>query len=140
VTLVLDAAPLVTLADRRDPAQPAVEAILRDERGVLVIPAPVSAEVDYLIASRLGEHARHSYLDDLAAGRFIVECLEPDEYSTVAGLERAHAGLAPGLADLSIVVLASRFRTRRILTADERHFRALRPLQGGSFTLLPADA
>jgi predicted nucleic acid-binding protein len=139
VTLVLDAAPLITLADRLDPAQPAIEALLRDERGALVIPAPVSAEVDYLIANRFGEHARQSYLDDLAAGRFLVECLDPDEYSTVAELERTHAELAPGLADLSIVVLARRFRTRRILTADERHFRTLRPLQGGSFTLLPAD-
>jgi predicted nucleic acid-binding protein len=44
------------------------------------------------------------------------------------------------LADLSIVVLAHRFRTTRIATFDERHFRALRPLDGGSFTLLPADA
>jgi uncharacterized protein len=37
------------------------------------------------------------------------------------------------------VILAGRFETRRILTFDERHFRALRPLDGGSFTLLPAD-
>jgi hypothetical protein len=28
----------------------------------------------------------------------------------------------------------------RLLTFDERHFRTIRPLQGGSFTLLPADA
>jgi predicted nucleic acid-binding protein len=140
VTLVLDAGPLVALADSRDPLKPEVETVLKAEGGALVIPAPVSAEIDYLLSSRFGEHARQAFLEDLAAGRFVVECLEADEYSTVAGLERAHAGLAPGLADLSIVVLANRFVTRRILTSDERHFRALRPLQGGSFTLLPADA
>jgi hypothetical protein len=27
-----------------------------------------------------------------------------------------------------------------LLTFDERHFRALRPLNGGRFTLLPNDA
>ena len=140
MTLVIDAAPLVALADRRDPAQSLVERTLRREVGALVIPAPVSAEVDYLLYTRLGERARQAFLDDLAAGRFLVECLEPQEYATVAELERVYETIAPGLAGLSIVVLARRFRTRRILTADERHFRTLRPLQGGSFTLLPADA
>jgi hypothetical protein len=37
------------------------------------------------------------------------------------------------------VVLAARFGTTRILTFDERHFRALIPLQGRHFTILPAD-
>lgn len=45
----------------------------------------------------------------------------------------------PPRARLSVVVLAKRFRTRRVVTFGERHFRALRPLQGGSFTLLPVD-
>ena len=44
-----------------------------------------------------------------------------------------------GLADLSVAVLASRLGTRRILTFDQRHFRAVRPIQGGTFTLLPDD-
>ncbi|MGQ0669984.1 MAG: hypothetical protein ACT4PO_09985 [Actinomycetota bacterium] len=41
MTLILDAAPLVALADRRDPAKPTIEALLRAEEGSLVIPAPV---------------------------------------------------------------------------------------------------
>jgi hypothetical protein len=44
------------------------------------------------------------------------------------------------LADCAAVVLARRFRTRRLLTFDDRHFRTVGPLQGGSFELLPADA
>ena len=43
------------------------------------------------------------------------------------------------LADASLVVLAQRFETRRLLSFDERAFRAVIPLQGGHFTLLPAD-
>jgi uncharacterized protein len=140
VTLIIDAAPLVSLADRNDPAQPVIAAILGRERGTLVIPAPVTAEVDYLLASRLGEHARQAFLDDLAAGRFQVDALSPEDYREVARLERAHADLAPGLADLSLVIAARRWKTRRLLSADARDFRVLRPLQGGSFTLLPADA
>ena len=57
--------------------------------------------------------------------------------------ERKHSigrGGYPGLADLSLVVLAARFKTTTLLTFDERHFRNIEPLQGGRFTLLPIDA
>jgi hypothetical protein len=139
VTLLLDAAPLVAVADRRDPMQSRIEALLHAERGPLVIPAPVSAEVDYLLGRRLGRHSRRAFLEDLAAGRFTVECLEAEDYPVVAALESTYADLDLGLADVSLVILARRYRTRRVVTFDERHLRAVRPLQGGSFTLLPAD-
>ena len=45
-----------------------------------------------------------------------------------------------GIADASIVVLAARFETTRLLTLDERRFRAIRPLHAEAFALLPADA
>lgn len=137
MTLVLDAAPLVALADRRDSARSAVRAVLAAERGALVIPAPVTAEVDYLLGQRVGRAARLAFLDDLAARRFAVECLEPDDYATIGQLERTYGDLDLGLADCAVVVLAARFQTRRVLTFDERHFRAARPLQGGAFELVP---
>ena len=84
-------------------------------------------------------HAQ-DYLDDLAAGRFEVECLVPEDYARIAVLQRQYAALRPGLADLSIVVVAARARCTRLLTFDERRFRAIRPLYGDAFTLLPADA
>jgi predicted nucleic acid-binding protein len=57
----------------------------------------------------------------------------------VARLDEQYADLDLGLADLSVVVLAHRFRTTRLLTFDERDFRAVTPLAGGSFTLIPRD-
>jgi predicted nucleic acid-binding protein len=139
VTLVLDAAPLVALADRADRMQHRVETVLRDEPGDLVIPAPVCAEVDFLLGRRLGRPARLAFLDDLATGRFAVACLETEDYTRISDLERRYDDLDVGLADLSVVVLASRFHTQRVLTFDERHFRALRSLSGEHFAILPAD-
>ncbi len=43
------------------------------------------------------------------------------------------------LADTALVMLAHRFRTRRVLTFDERASRTVTPLQDGAFTILPAD-
>jgi hypothetical protein len=139
VTLVVDAGPLVAVADRRDPMKPRIEALLRQETGELVIPAPITAEVDYLLGRRLGRRARLAFLDDLAAGRFAVACLDAEDHRAVADLERRYEDVDAGLADLSAVVVARRYGTKRLLTFDQRHFRALRPLDGGCFTLLPAD-
>jgi uncharacterized protein len=139
VTLILDAAPLVASADTREPQLEALLRIRDQEEGPLVLPAPVAAEVDYLLGVRFGEAARRAFLDDLAAQRYDVVCLEAGDYRTVAELDARYSDLGLGLADCSIVVLAERYGTRRLLSFDERHFRTVVPLQGGSFTLLPAD-
>jgi uncharacterized protein len=139
VTLIVDAAPLVALGDSRDRLHVAVGDALRAEHGELIVPAPVSAEADYLIRRRGTVAAARAFLRDVAAGRFRVEGLTADEHGTVARLDEQYAGLDLGLADLSVVVLAHRFRTKRLLTLDERDFRAITPLGGGSFTLLPRD-
>lgn len=139
MTLIVDAAPLVAVADRADPFAPVVAQILREEPGSIVVPAQVTAEVDYLLARRLGRQARLAFLDDLAAGRFTVADLSEEDFGVVTALERRYEGLDVGLADLSVVVAARRHGTRRVLTFDERHFRSLRPLDGGRFVLLPAD-
>lgn len=139
MTLIVDAAPLIALADSADPMREPVRAALAGEEGVLVIPAPVTAEVDYLLGVRHGGVARRRFLADLAAGRFAVEALERSDYQTVLDLESRYEDLGLGLADCSLVVLAARHETDRILSFDERHLRAVTPLRGGAFTLLPAD-
>lgn len=140
MTLVLDAAPLVALADAKEPQLEALLRIRDEEEGRLVLPAPVAAEVDYLLGVRFGEAARRAFLSDLAAQRYDVACLEADDYRAVSELDIRYSDLGLGLADCSIAVLAERYETRRLLSFDERHFRAVAPLQGGSFELLPADS
>ncbi|HET7121863.1 MAG TPA: PIN domain-containing protein [Solirubrobacterales bacterium] len=140
MTLILDAAPLVASADSKEPHLEELLRIRDEEDGPLVLPAPVAAEVDYLLGVRFGEAARRAFLSDLAANRYEVACLEAGDYRAVAELDARYADLGLGLADCSIVVLAGRYGTRRLLSFDERHFRAVTPLQGGSFTLLPADS
>ncbi len=140
MTLVIDTGPLVALADSDEPRREEILGAIRDEPGSLVIPAPTTAEVDYLLGQRLGAAARRAFVADLAAGRFTVGCLEREDYRTVAELEARYADLEPGLADCSLIVLAQRHDTTRILSFDERHLRAVTPLDGGVFTLLRADA
>lgn len=139
MTLILDAAPLVALADAEEPQLEALLSTREEEEGSLVLPAPVAAELDYLLGVRFGEAARRAFLSDVAAQRYDVACLEAGDYRTVAELDARYSDLGLGLADCSIAVLAERYGTRRLFSFDERHFRLVTPLQGGAFSLLPAD-
>jgi uncharacterized protein len=140
LALIIDAGGLYAQADRADPAHAAVVETLKAERGPLVTSEVAVAEADYLILTRLGIDVELAFLDDLAEGTFLVECLTRQELGVARGLARLHRDLELGLADTSMVVLARRYRARRIVTFDKRAFRTVAPLQGGTFTVLPADA
>lgn len=139
MTLLIDAAPVVALADPQEPQRAAILDVLATEPGLLVIPALTTAEIDYLLGRRFGPQARRAFLSDLAAGRFTVAGLERSDYAGVLELEQRYADLDLGLADSALITLADRYDTTRLLTFDERHFRAITPLRGEAFTLLPAD-
>jgi uncharacterized protein len=140
MTCVIDAGPLVAMSQSDEPRKAAILDALGMERGALVMPAPVTAEIGYMLGERFGRAARKAFLRDLATGRFDVACLEREDYVTISELEARYADLELGLADCAVIVLARRYETTRIVSFDERHFRAVTPLQGGAFTLLPQDA
>lgn len=137
MALVVDASALYAQADAAEPGHAAVAQILRSERGALVTTELAVAEADYLILRRLGVDIELALLQDLAVGTFLVECLSRDELHKARSLVERYRDLRLGLADASLVVVAERYATRRILTFDERAFRVVGPLQGGSFTVLP---
>lgn len=139
MSLLLDAGALYSQADRADPHHAEVAEVLQAEQGPLIASAIGVAEADYLILTRLGIDVELAFLEDLAEGTFQVECLNRAEFGTALQVARRYRDLKLGLADASLVVLAQRFKIRRLVTFDERAFRNVAPLQGGSFTLLPAD-
>jgi uncharacterized protein len=89
VTVVIDAGPLVAFGDANDPQFARIDELLRTVDGPLIIPAPVTAEVDYLLGQRVGRVPRRNFIADLAAGRFTVACLEREDYATIGALRRA---------------------------------------------------
>jgi uncharacterized protein len=140
MALVVDAGALVAQAIADDPYHASAADILRNETESLVTTDLAVAEADYLILDRLGVDAELAFIDDLVAGTYLVDCLSSDELARARGLVAQYRDLRIGLADASLVVLALRYATTRILTFDHRAFRTVRPIQGGVFTILPADA
>jgi predicted nucleic acid-binding protein len=140
VVLIIDASAMFAQADRDDPAHESVRAVLETETEALVTSQLAVAEADYLILDRLGVDSWLAFLEDLESGTFAADCLTPVELRTARELASRYRDLRLGLTDISLILLARRHRTRRLLTFDEHAFRNVTPLQGGTFTLLPADA
>jgi predicted nucleic acid-binding protein len=104
--------------------------------GELVVSAFVAAEADYLILTRLGVDAQVAFVEDLASA-YLVEALDSPGLRQAAGVCSGYRDLELGLADASMVVLADRWSTHCLATFDERDFRAVSALDGGTFDLRP---
>ena len=139
MALIVDAGALYAQADADEPRHLDVVRVLREERGALVTSEFAVAEADYLILDRLGIDVELAFADDLAHGTYAVECLSPAELGKARALLERYRDLKLGLADASLVVLAERYGTTRVLTFDSRAFRTVIPLQGGAFQVLPSD-
>ena len=100
----------------------------------------VLAELDYLIASRVGHQAQMALVDEVARGAYQLELFSSEDVGDAKRIMERYADFRIGLADASVVVLANRHRTLELLCTDERHFRVLRGTGGKPFRLLPFDA
>lgn len=140
MSLVCDTSGLLAALDTADPEHEACATVLRTHPGPFLVGPLVLAELDHLVRSRLGAAAARALAEDVADGAYELAELRSTDLRACVGLDRAYADLGIGLADASCAVLAARAGSRTVLTLDHRHFRAVRPLQGGAFVVLPADA
>jgi len=137
--LLFDAGALVASVDKSQPLHKQVRELIEITTQPRVTSQVVLAEVDYLLMTRGSVDVEAAFLADVAAGAYQAECLTPEELLLAHQVILQYRDLEVGLADASLVVLAARYGTTTVATLDERCFRAMRPLAGGHFTLLPAD-
>lgn len=137
--IVADTSGLLAFFNCREPAHPAVARHIASSSETLVVSPYVVAELDYLIATRLGSHASLVVLRELASGAYEHAAFSTEDLLVCADIIERYHDLEIGVADASLVVLARRFHTRSILTLDHRHFSVLRPLDGGRFKLVPGS-
>jgi predicted nucleic acid-binding protein len=135
--IVADTSGLLALFNGREPRHADVRRIVEREPGPLIVSPYVVAEVDYLVATRLGVDAELAVLGELAGGAYQLADMDDDALAQAVEVVSRYRDQDIGVADASLVVLADQHGTRSILTLDRRHFSVLRPLSGGRFRLLP---
>jgi uncharacterized protein len=135
--IIADTSGLLAFFNRREPAHEATTAILESTGEPVSVSPYVVAEIDYLVATRLGAEAAVVVLDALSSGAYVLDTIDVNGLRRATEIVRRYQDQEIGVADASLVVLAERHRTRTILTLDHRHFDVLRPLDGGRFKLVP---
>lgn len=112
------------------------EALL-EAKGPRILSPFVLAELHSLIARLAGAEAALALLDEVARGVYELAPFTDADIDEAREVIEQHRHLSPSLADASLVVLAGRWRTRDLLTLDQRRFRTLRPPGRRSFRILP---
>jgi uncharacterized protein len=137
--ILLDTSGLLAALDAGQRHHRPAAASLAASRSPLLLSPFVLAELDYLLAARVGTAARAALLEEVERGAYLLETMTNGDVARAHAVIRRYASLQISLADASVVVLAERHRMQDVLTLDERHFRVLtaneKPLR-----LLPADA
>ena len=137
--ILLDKSGLLAAIDGKQRHHAAAAGSLRAAQGPLLLSPFVLAELDYLLATRLGLHAELALLGEVARGAYRLVAFSADDVAAASEVIERYRSLELGLADASIVVLAGRHGVMDVLTLDERHFRAITPAAGKAFRLLPLD-
>ncbi len=138
--IVIDTSVIYALLDAADDRHTLAAAWYATVDEDLATTPLVIAEADHLAMTRGGSTAVQAFHADVRAGVYGIEWW-PEAAALAVDVVARYADLGVGLADASLVALASRLDTTMIATFDERHFRAMRPLRGGTaFRLLPIDA
>jgi predicted nucleic acid-binding protein len=140
LAIVADSGAIFALYDKKDRHHTAVRRVLDQERSLVVIPAAVLGELDYLLREHLGIRAEIDFIESIMSGSFTLENLIPADVVRCHELITTYKDLDLGLASAAVIATAERLNIERILTVDDRDFRAVRPKRGRPFVLLPADA
>jgi predicted nucleic acid-binding protein len=103
----------------------------------ILVPAPVVAEVGYLLARESTAAVESAFLRSLADGDFVPVDLTAADYARMAELVTQYADLGLGTTDAAVVAVSERLNIAEVATLDRRHFTVVRPRHVQALTLLP---
>jgi len=135
--ILLDTSGLLAAIDSSQNHHAAAAQALLEARGARLLSPFVLAEIDYLLATRVGEAAEQAILEEVARGAYRLEPFGAEDVASANAVIARYGDLGIGLADASICVLAARYGVYEVLTLDHRHFGTIRGPHGRRFRILP---
>ena len=135
--IIWDTGPLFAAADADDRDHARCVDLMRRTPGPLLMPAPVLAEVGYLLEREKGARAEAEFLRSVRSGQVMMVPLTVHDLDRMAELVETYGDFPLGLVDASVIAVAERLRAESIATLDLRHFSVVRPKHRPAFELLP---
>ena len=122
--MLLDSGIIIAYYNRRDEWHQVAVGLL-DAEEILLLPAPVIPEVDYLLGRRIGLAAQMALYEDIGSQVYQVVELSEAGYQRVLEFNRQYQSLRLGFVDAAVIAIAEELGIRRIATLDRRHFGAV---------------
>ncbi len=135
--MIVDTSALLAYFDASETHHEAVAEVIDNCDEPLVVSPYVVAELDYLVATRVGVEAELAVIRELSSGAWDLATVGTADLEQAGSIVAKYRDQDIGVADASNVVLAHRHQARTIVTLDHRHFTVLRPINGGRFTVVP---
>lgn len=124
--IIADTGFWLALRNRDDKHHAQAKVALEKVREPLVTTWPVITETCHLLMARLSVEAQLAFVQSWVDGAFRVFDVAESHGPRIVELLKQYAELPMDLADASLVVLAEELGTGRILSTDQRDFRAYR--------------
>jgi len=137
MTALVDSGFLYAIVDQDDKNHDRVMQVLASRKERILLPTVVLTETTHLLAARRGHLAMRQFIRRLAQHPFPLVNPTQDDFPRIYDLLEQYADLRLDFVDATIIALAERFEIRRILTVDQRDFRAVRPKHCPYFEILP---
>jgi predicted nucleic acid-binding protein len=134
--VIADTGFVVALLNRLDARHSEVTTVYAQQQQIL-LPQTVLAEVAYLLGRNAGGKTVIAFLQGLPASRFRLVALTDQDITRVAEILADYLDSRIDFVDASVMAVAERYRSTKILTLDQRDFRLFRPKHCHSFELLP---
>jgi predicted nucleic acid-binding protein len=136
--IVLDTSGLLAAIDAAQRKHREAREVLEHTEAALLLSPFVLAELDYLLATKVGAREQLALLGESSAA-LTGSSRSRRQTSRARRIIERYADLSLGLADASNLVLCYRHATHNLLTLDERRFRATLGPGDKPLRLLPAD-
>ena len=104
--MLLDSGIIIAYYNRRDEWHQMAVGLL-DAEEILLLPAPVIPEVDYLLGRRMGLPAQMALYEDIGSQVYQVVELSEAGYQRVLELNRQYQSLRLGFVDAAVIAIAA---------------------------------
>jgi predicted nucleic acid-binding protein len=125
--VLIDTSAVISIIDKSHHLHKKIKELVLVEENLYIIPSTVIVEVCQLLKYKFDSSVEISFLKEIIKTIFLMESVKYQDMSRILEILIKYKDLNIGYVDSSIVAMAERLKTNKILTLDKKHFSVVIP-------------
>ena len=134
--IILDTSAVIGLMDKKYKKHENLKTIFTKKDNLYILPSTAIGEICYMLNSRFGNKIELIFLEEIIKTGFQLELLKDMDIVRIIEILKKYDTFNIGYVDASIVAIAERLKTNKILTLDRKHFEIIIPRGFDRFDIL----